>query len=108
MGSLVGTICYDSAADALDAYYMAKEPSYTAGSTSYLSYFEKPGADWLIIRKSIAANGNISDLSSVTAPAVTFPACDPAEQFLDGMEIGWAIAASIISVYAIKHLWNSR
>lgn len=108
MGSLVGSYCYQSSAEALDGYYSAKEPSFTAGSTSYLSYFEKVAGVWTIVRKSIASNGNVTSLTSSTAPAVEFPACDPAGNFLDGMTIGWAIAAAMVSVYAIKFLWQAK
>lgn len=108
MGSLVGSFCYQTSAEALDAYYSGKEPSYTAGSTSYLSYFEEVAGVWMIIRKSIASNGNVTDLNSSTAPAVVFPDCDPAANFLDGMTIGWLITAAMVSVYAIKFLWHSK
>lgn len=108
MGSLVGTICYQSADLALDAYYAARGPSYTSGETSYLSYFEKAGSDWMIVRKSIASDGELTTLSSVVAPVVTFPDCNPSEQFLDGMTLGWSIAAAMVAAYAIKFLWNAK
>jgi len=108
MGSLVGSICYQSTAEATDAYYSAKEPSYTAGSTSYLSYFEKIAGTWTIVRKSIASNGSVTNLTSSTAPTLTFASCTPEEHFLDGMTIGWGIATAMIAAYCIKFLWNSK
>lgn len=108
MGSLVGSFCYQTAAEAVDAYYSGKEPSYTAGSTSYLSYFEKVAGVWTIVRKSIASNGAVTNLTSSTAPALVFPDCDPSTNFLDGMTIGWMIAAAMVSAYAVKFLWHSK
>jgi hypothetical protein len=108
MGSLLGSVCYQTSAEALDAYYSGKEPAFTPGAISYLSYFEKVDGDWTIIRESIETDGTVTSLSSAVAPVVTFPACDPAESFLDGMAIGWLIATAMVAAFAIRHLWNSR
>ena len=108
MGSLLGSFCYQTNAEAVDAYYSGKEPSYTPGSTSYLSYFEEVAGVWMIIRKSIASNGSVTNLNSSTAPVVVFPDCDPTSNFLDGMTIGWAIASAMIAAYAVKWLWQAK
>lgn len=108
MGAFVGNVCYSTSAQALDAYYSAKAPDYTAGEVSYLAYPFKDGATWKIQRVSIAADGTETMLAAITAPDPGFPSCDPAESFIDGMTIGWMIAAAMIMAYAIRHLWESR
>jgi hypothetical protein len=108
MGALHGATCYQDNTAAADAYFSAAAPALTSGSTSYLSYFENSGGTWLLIRKSIAENGNISNLSNVAAPIPSFPECNPAEQYLDGITLGWGIAAATIAAYAIKFLWLAK
>lgn len=102
MGSLFDGKCYTTASQAADAFFLSKEPSYTAGATSYLSYFEKPADTWLIVRKSIASNGTITNLTSSTAPVPTFPACDPLETFVDGQTVGWMIAGVLVLVWGLN------
>jgi len=102
MGSLLGSICYATSTEATDAYYSGKDPSYTAGTISYLSYFEKPSGTWEIVRKSIDSNGTITGLTSVTAPSLTFPTCDQSTSFIDGVTIGWGILAAMVAAYAFK------
>ena len=108
MGSLVGSYCYASSAEALDGYYSASEPVHTAGSTSYLSYYEKISGVWSILRQSIETDGTVTNLTTVVAPIPTFPTCDPASNFLDGMTLGWGIASAMIAAYAVKWLWQAK
>lgn len=104
MGSLVNSKCFASNALAADDWFSGKDPSFTAGSTSYLSWFEKVGGVWQIKRQSIASNGTITNLTSSNATVPTFTACDETEQFVDGVTMGWGVALAIFAAWAIKYM----
>lgn len=104
MGYRVGERCFATNSEAADQWFSGKDPSYTAGSTSYLSWFEKVGTVWQIKRQSISSAGVVTNLTSSTATVPTFSACDVSEQFMDGFAIGWAIAGAMVAAYAIKFI----
>lgn len=104
MGSLVNSKCFASNVLAADDFFASKDPSFTAGDISYLSWFEKVGTTWQIKRQSIASNGAVSNLTSINATVPTFPVCDETEQFNDGVTIGWGVAAAIFVAWAIKYM----
>lgn len=108
MGYLSRTVCFATSQEAADAHYSGTGPSYTAGDTSYLSYYENVAGTWQITRKAIASDGTVTSLTSTAAPLPTFPECDQSQYFMDGMQIGWGIALAMIAVYSIKQLWYSR
>lgn len=96
MGALLRDKCYPSQADAVDALFSGKDPSYTAGATSYLSWFEKVGSTWTIKRQSVASDGSVTNLSSTNATIPVFPACDEIANFNDGVTVGWGIASAMV------------
>ena len=109
MGSLFEGKCYLTAPQAADAFFTSKEPSYTAGATSYQSWYEKSVSGvWQIKRQSIASNGTITNLTTSTATVPTFVACDESGDFKDGAVIGWGVASAMILVACIKLLQRAR
>lgn len=108
MGSFFDGKCYSSNSVAADAFFSAKEPAYTAGSTSYQSWFEKVGSVWQIKRQSIASNGAITNLTASTATVPTFTTCNQSQDFLDGVTIGWGVASAMIVVAAIKMMQRAK
>lgn len=103
MGALFQNVCYSTSADAADAFFLAKGVSYTAGATSYQSWFEKNTSGvWQIKRQSISSSGAITNLTTSNATVPTFPTCDPTETFFDGLSVGWGIAL----VMAIAWSWH--
>ena len=97
MGALLKEKCYPSQAEAVDAFFSGKEPSYTAGATSYLSWFEKSGGGvWQIKRQSIDSTGTITNLTTSNATVPAFPACDEVASFNDGLTVGWGIATAMV------------
>lgn len=96
MGALLNEKCYPSQADAVDAFFSGKDPSYTSGATSYLSWFEKVGSTWTIKRQSIASDGSITNLTSSNATIPVFPTCDEIANFNDGLTVGWGIASAMV------------
>lgn len=96
MGSLVFDKCYPSVDSAADAFFSAKEPVLTSGVTSYLTWFEQVGGVWQIKRQSISETGAVTNLGSSVATIPAFPACNEAQGFSDGLEVGWLLAALIL------------
>jgi len=105
MGALVGDRCFSTNADAADYFFSKKDPSYTAGATSYVSWFEKNVSNvWQIKRQSISSTGVITNLTSSNATVPTFAACNVMDNFSDGMVLGWGVAAAMIAVFAVKFI----
>lgn len=102
MGSLVGNKCFASNSDAANAWFSAKDPSYTAGSTSYLSWFEYVGSVWQIKRQSISSTGVITNLTSSNATVPTFPTCDQSADFMDGITIGWGVVLAMVIAWSYR------
>jgi len=104
MGYRVGDRCFDTQSDAADQWFSGKEPSFTSGSTSFLSWFEKTGGVWQIKRQSVATDGAITNLTSSNATVPVFPSCSVTETFNDGFAIGWAVAGAMLAAYAVKFI----
>lgn len=104
MGSRIGDRCYSSNSDAADAFFSGKDPSYTAGATSYLSWFEKAGSTWQIKRQSIDSGGVVTTLTVSNATVPTFASCDVFDNFSDGMLVGWGVAAAMLAAYGVKFI----
>lgn len=103
MGARYGTTCYATNTDAADAYFSSSGPFYTAGSTSYNSWFEKNVSNvWQLKRQSISSTGTVTNLTTSNATVPTFPTCDQSEQFLDGVAVGWGIAAAMVAVWGFR------
>lgn len=104
MGFLFNQACFSTNAEAADAFFLSQGPFLTSGSTSYLSWFEKSGATWQVKRQSISTNGTVTVLASSTATVPTFPACTQSQTFMDGMALGWGVAAAMVAAYAVKFI----
>jgi hypothetical protein len=98
-GSLYQRVCYSSSADAVTAYF-GDQPAYqTVGTTSYLNMFVNQTGVWKIVQYSISATGVYTTRSTTNATVPTFPTCDPAQGYLDGMTIGWGITLAMVTVF---------
>lgn len=105
MGARFGDRCFSTNADAADAFFTSQSVGYTAGTTSYLGWFEKTaGGVWQIKRQSIASNGTVTNLTASNATVPTFPACNVMDNFSDGMLLGWGVAGAMLAAYAIKFI----
>lgn len=101
-GSSFEGICYAAPSEAVDAYYSASQPALTSGATSYLTEFVKESGIWRAKNWSVSTTGVSTLRWNVAAPVPTFEPCDPAQNFLDGMELGWGIALCLVIASAYK------
>ena len=106
-GTLFREVCYSSAAGAEDAYFTAQPIGNTAGSTSYMNIFQEVGGVWKLTGYSINSSGVWTQRFSTNASVPQLPACDPAQSFLDGMEIGWGVVAAMAAAVAIIFIRKS-
>ena len=96
MGSLVFDRCYPDLSSAADAYFSGKGPAFTAGVTSYQSWFEKVSGVWYVKRESIDSGGVVTALASSVATVPAFPACDQMAMMDDGIAVGWLIVGVMV------------
>ena len=100
-GAIYGQKCYPSNGEALDAYYSQVAPAQTAGTTTYVLEYVKNAGVWQQKSYSISSTGVWTTRSTTNAPVITFPVCDPSQSFMDGITIGWGIAAAMVMASAI-------
>ncbi|EHP43590.1 hypothetical protein OR16_07781 [Cupriavidus basilensis OR16] len=103
-GALLGAMCYASPDAAADAYYSGAAPSQTPGGTSYLSAFVKDAGVWKLRRYQVNSAGEVATLTDAVLPTMTFPACDPLENFKDGMTVGWGVVAAMVLAWGVTVL----
>ena len=104
MGALVKNVCYVSQGEALDAFYSSAPSSVVSGETSYITQFQKIGGVWKASSYTVSSAGALELRHQVNAPIPTFPECDPAAGFVDGMTIGWMVATLFILVASVVAL----
>lgn len=104
MGYLARGQCFSTASDAADAHFSGQGPSYTAGDTSYQSWFEKVSGVWMIKRQSISSAGAVTNLTSSAVTVPSFPMCDELMQFNDGILVGWGIATVMVAAWGFSKI----
>lgn len=103
-GFLHLNVCYASLADATAAHWSANPVFITAGSTSYISDIVWSGTAWVIKKYTLSSAGALTLNSTTNAPILSFPTCETGQEFLDGMTVGWGVAAAIVAAWVIKNL----
>ena len=104
MGALVGSNCYATNENAVDAVLTGKDPALTSGTTSYLSWFEKVSGVWQLKRQAIDSTGVAVNLPSVAVTVPTFPTCDETAPLSDGLQVGWALTAVILAAWGMLQI----
>lgn len=106
MGYRVGSSCYVSTNDALDAYYSSVPPVQAVTATGQVNLFTYSGGAWKMNSYSVSAAGAWTQRFSTNAPLVGFPVCDvpndSTTNFFDGMTLGWGV------VLAMAIAWGYR
>lgn len=107
-------VCYQTTLQAQDAYFSQIQPFYnnTAGNATLQQWkYMLVNGVWKIQRNSINTTTGIHTLNvSVDPPLPTFRTCDvpndPSSNFLQGQELGWAVATVMISVAVIRMIYR--
>lgn len=117
MGFLVGTSCYEGSVEANQAFFSAFAPSLVPTSThanvvevvpaSMLGRSSPSGFTRSVTRVSVET-GLTESVLYEDLPQPVFPACNASEAFVDGLTVGWAIAAAMVAVAALKLMQRAR
>ena len=97
-GVIAAGRCVDASA-AVDLYYSSAGPSVAAGSTEFITQLERTASGWFAVTYS---GGSVVNTSTLQTPA--FAACDTAESFYDGLQVGWGVALVMVGAYAVHLL----
>lgn len=103
-GFLYQSQCFNTLADATAAHWSEQPAFMTAGSTSYITDVVWSGSLWQVKKYTLSSAGALTLNSTTSLPAVTFPTCETAETFNDGMSLGWGVAAAIVAAWVVKNL----
>lgn len=104
MGYAYSGRCFSTVDDVTDAYFTGRPVEVTSGATSYATEFSKSGGVWESKGYSIDAAGVWTLRYTSAASVPSFPSCDPAESFNDGLILGWGIAFAMVAAWAISHM----
>jgi hypothetical protein len=101
-GFEVGSICYDTAAHAVDAYYSSIPPiiSAVSGGVQITQYLPVSPGSWRIARTQVSNSGALTNLYSnvVYAPNNVYGVCDTAS--FDPITTSLALCGAILSLWA--------
>jgi len=100
-GFIVGTQCLLQS-DALAALSSGAAPTVNPSATTYFSQLVNSSGSLSLQVFKVDA-GVTSLYSSSPYQGVLVP-CDTSTNFLDGVTIGWGVAAAIIAAWGISHL----
>lgn len=103
-GFLHQSQCFNTLADATAAHWSMNPAFITAGSTSYIADVIYSGTLWQVKKYTLSSAGALTLNSTTSLPALTFPTCETAQNFTDGMSLGWGVAAAIVAAWVIKNL----
>ncbi|WP_024302785.1 hypothetical protein [Pseudogulbenkiania sp. MAI-1] len=97
MGYAVGVACYESQSEA-EAVYFGGVPPAVSGST--VTQYQLDGGVWKLNRYDSASGSMV--LQSSTTAVSSFPDCSNLDRTLDGMALGWLVAAVMFAAFAAK------
>lgn len=105
-------ICYAEQQQAIDAHFQSIPPSILTGSSlSYKhEYIKQTDLTWNLVKTSYSSDGIPTQDYSITAGTPIFSSCeipnDPTTNFLNGMELGWAVATVMVIVFCIRRTYR--
>lgn len=112
MGFFIRGECVATDAEADDLYYGSMSPivlPYLDGGHSIVTFSKytlEAGSSWTMFTRAFDVNGvNVAaGNQNAVAGGGTYPVCDPAEQFTDGVAVGWLLATALILVSCLQML----
>lgn len=103
-GFLHHSICYPTLSEATAAHWSVNPAFITPGSTSYVADVVWSGTAWVLKIYTLSSTGTLTLNSTTNAPTLAFPTCETGQEFLDGMAVGWGVAAAIVAAWVVKNL----
>lgn len=105
-------ICYAEQSQAIDAHFQSIQPFILNSSTNTYKtqYVKQVNGTWHLTKQTLTSTGAIANNFSILVNTPTFAECqvpnDPTTNFLNGMELGWAVAGVAIVVFAIRRSYR--
>lgn len=96
--------CYESLSDANDAFFGSAAPAIAAGSTTYLTRYDKVSGVWKAVTEKYSASGSPQAVATATLNQAQFASCDSATGILDGVAVGWLVAAVLVVAWGARRL----
>lgn len=106
-------VCYSTLQQAIDAHFTQAPSPYVWASTTSdiyhdLTYSTVAPVGWRWNGYTVSSTGTITLNHSTLVPVPNFPSCTldvtPAEQFADGITLGWGVVAACIAAFALLFL----
>ena len=109
MAYLSNGVCFPTIVEAQDNYYSSFTPSVSYnGDTKTVNFLTAQNVSG--VWKYQVLNGTGALISSSNAPTAIYGSCtvpnDPSTNFLNGMELGWAVAGVMIIVFCIRRSYR--
>lgn len=87
--------CYSEESEAVDALFSNSTPSLSGDCLMTLNRQE---SGWVVNKQCL------TETTSYSAAAPTFPICNPADSLYDGLILGWGVVTVWIAAWSIKVL----
>lgn len=107
-----GGVCFTNQQDAIDTHFDGIAPTLhhneTTNALTSISYQRDNAGNWFLIKKTYDASGVVSN-NYTSALSVPYQATcsDPNDKttlFLEGMELGWAVAGVMVVAFCLRFL----
>lgn len=104
-------ICYAEQQQAIDAHFQSIQPIFLNSTTSIKhEYIKQPNQSWNLVKTSYSSTGVATQNYSISAGTPLFSSCeipnDSTTNFLNGMELGWAVATVMVIVFCIRRTYR--
>ena len=104
--------CYAEQQQAIDTHFQSIQPQLemTTSPMAAFQYLKQSTGEWVGNHYTIDNSGTITSQYFVLVPIPNFTECqtpdDPTTQFLNGMELGWAVAGVMLIVFLIRRTYR--
>lgn len=105
-------ICYAEQQQAIDAHFQAIQPTITNNPTNTVKtqFIKQSDGSWDLTNTTFDSTGNVTLNWSISAGQPIQLSCeipnDPTTNFLNGMELGWAVAGVMVIVFCIRRTYR--
>lgn len=101
-GFFTNGICFPTSQEAIDTYYQS-QPALL-NDTNIFNYVRQVDGSWVL------SNTKLVDLTSTQIPlnALNLAPCesptDKTTSFMNGVELGWAVASAVVIAFVLRRL----
>jgi len=105
-------VCYAEQSQAIDTHFQAIQPAitHTPTETVKTQYVKQIDQTWVLVTQKLDSTGSITQSYSLTVAQPVFTECespnDKTTNFLNGMELGWAVATVMLIVFCIRRSYR--